>query len=154
MVLHTLLTHATPVASFPAMASGVAVVGGEQLGMLHRAVRSGSMGTLVEVLGWAVGHRACLAWDASGPHGLTPLHLLAVGSTSGSSQAGAAAAAAGEVAAPAGSGDCSGGSSGGGGGGGRGSAQAVPSLAAVVLGANPGESRCRLVQGSCLQESP
>lgn len=78
MVVTTLLKHAAPVASFRALVSAVAACDGQQLGLLHRAVRSGQVGTITEVMGWAVQHRMPLAWDAKGPHGLTPLHLLAL----------------------------------------------------------------------------
>jgi hypothetical protein len=90
MVLTTLLQHAAPVASFRAVVSGVKACNGERLGLLHRAVRSGQMSAIVEVLGWAVQQQTCLLWNSKGPHGLTPLHLLALsgGKSSGSLIAG------------------------------------------------------------------
>lgn len=78
MVLTTLLKHAAPMASFRAVASAVTSCNGEQLGILHRAVRSGEVAAITEVLGWAVQHQTPLVWDAKGPRGLTPLHLLAL----------------------------------------------------------------------------
>lgn len=75
-VLDVLLTCAAPAASFPAVASAVA--GDDGLGLLHRAVRSGSTPMVLAVLGWGVEHRYCFAWDAAGPMGLTPLHLMAL----------------------------------------------------------------------------
>lgn len=76
LILDTLLTHAAPVASFPAVAA--AVRAGDQLSILHRAVRSGSTAMLIMVLRWGVQHRYKLSWDSPGPLGLTPLHLAAL----------------------------------------------------------------------------
>ncbi|WIA17578.1 hypothetical protein OEZ85_014403 [Tetradesmus obliquus] len=76
MVLDTLLTAAAPAASFPTLARAAA--GSDGLGLLHRAVRSGSTPMLLAVMGWGVRHRHCFAWDAPGPMGLTPLHLAAL----------------------------------------------------------------------------
>jgi hypothetical protein len=87
MVLTTLLDCAAPVASFQAIASAVAACNGERLGLLHRAVRSGQVATVVEVLGWAVQQQVCLSWAAKGPGSLTPLHLLALGKDQGSARA-------------------------------------------------------------------
>lgn len=78
MVLDTVLTHAAPIASFRGVAHAVAACNGERLGLLHRAVRSGHLCTITEVLGWGVQHKACLAWNTRGPQGLSPLHLLAL----------------------------------------------------------------------------
>ncbi len=78
MVVTILLKHAAPMASFKEVASAVAACNGEQLTLLHRAVRSGEIAAVTEVLGWAVQHQTCLSWAAKGPHGLTPLHLLAL----------------------------------------------------------------------------
>jgi hypothetical protein len=93
MVLTTLLQHAAPVASFQGVASAVAACHGEGLGLLHRAVRSGQLGTIIEVLGWAVEQQACLPWDSKGARGLTPLHLLALTGCKGSSSSAMLAAA-------------------------------------------------------------
>jgi hypothetical protein len=76
MVLDMLLTCAAPAASFPTLARAVA--GSDGLGLLHRAVRSGSTAMLLAVMSWGVQHRHCFAWDAPGPMGLTPLHLTAL----------------------------------------------------------------------------
>lgn len=88
LVLDILLTHAAPVASFAAIAA--AVESGDKLGMLHRAVRSGSVAMLTAVLKWAVQHRYRLRWDAPGPLGLSPLHLAALLSRGSSSSVAAA----------------------------------------------------------------
>lgn len=85
MVMATLLKHAAPVASFPAVVSAVEACNGERLGLLHRAVRSGQMSAVVEVLGWAVQQQTCLSWGGKGPRGLTPLHLLALSGSKSSS---------------------------------------------------------------------
>jgi hypothetical protein len=76
MVLNTLLTCAAPAASFPTLARAAA--GSDGLGLLHRAVRSGSTPMVLAVMGWGVQHRHCFSWDAPGPLGLTPLHLAAL----------------------------------------------------------------------------
>ncbi|KAF6262692.1 hypothetical protein COO60DRAFT_1635691 [Scenedesmus sp. NREL 46B-D3] len=76
MVLDTLLSCAAPAASFPALARAAA--GCDGLGLLHRAVRSGSTATVLAVMAWGVQHQRCFAWDAPGPAGLTPLHLAAL----------------------------------------------------------------------------
>jgi hypothetical protein len=86
MVLNTLLDCAAPVASFQAIASAVAACNGERLGLLHRAVRSGQMAAVIEVLSWAVKQRVCLSWVAKGPGNLTPLHLLALGKDQGAAR--------------------------------------------------------------------
>jgi hypothetical protein len=66
----------------------VAAAQGQRLGLLHRAVRSSSLSTVAEVLGWAVQHQMPLPWDATTTGALTPLHLLAINGSS-SSTAGA-----------------------------------------------------------------
>jgi hypothetical protein len=76
MVLDTLLTCAAPAASFPTLAHAAA--GSDGLGLLHRAVRSGSTAMVLSVMGWGVQHRHCFSWDAPGPLGLSPLHLMAL----------------------------------------------------------------------------
>lgn len=111
MVLITVLKHAAPVASFPAVVAAVAASYGEGLGILHRAVRSGQISMVTEVLGWAVQQRTHLAWDGKGPNGLTPLHLLALSGSKSAIRVGSP----GEVAAM------------------------QPSLATMVLNASPGE---------------
>eukprot|EP00775_Hariotina_reticulata_P007109 gene7109-7323_t len=76
MVLDVLLAHAALVCSFAAVAAAVADRDG--LGLLHRAVRSGSCSMVLTVLRWGEKHSCCFPWDAAGPLGLTPLHLAAL----------------------------------------------------------------------------
>lgn len=126
MVVTTLLQHVAPVASFQAVSSAVAGCHGEGLGLLHRAVRSGQLGAIIEVLGWAIEQQACLPWDSKGARGLTPLHLLALTGCKSSSN-GAFLAAAGL----------------------GGSGAAPQSLASLVLQTSPGA--VERFAGCCMQ---
>jgi len=112
MVVDALVNHAAPVASFSAIAAAVADCRGERLGMLHRAVRSGQLATIIEVLHWGVLYQTCLSWEAKGVQGLTPLHLLALTGSRGRVSVQTSSNATADVAAP--------------------------SLAAMVLQASPG----------------
>lgn len=123
MVMTTLLQHAAPVASFQAVSSAVAACHSEGLGLLHRAVRSGQLATIIEVLGWAVEQQACLPWDSKGARGLTPMHLLALAGCKSSSSSAMLAA-----------------------GGLSGSGAAPQSIASLVLQTSPGA-----VEGCCMR---